>query len=57
MIDNQILKTKLKKELKTLKLTNKQEDVVVKELNYLANLLIDMYISKTKANDNNGKNI
>jgi len=57
MIDNQILKTKLKKELKKLKLTDKQEDVVVKELNYLANLLIDMYISKTKANDTRGKNI
>jgi len=51
MIDNQILKTKLKKELKSLKLTDKQEDVVVKELNYLSNLLIDIYIDKTKKNN------
>ena len=48
MIDNQILKTKLKQELKPLKLTEEQEIIVVKELNYLANLLIDVYIDKTK---------
>ena len=50
MIDNDILKSKIAKELKKLKLTNDQEDDVVKELNYLANLLIDIYIDKTKKN-------
>lgn len=47
MVDNEILKAKLKKELKSLKLTNEQEDIVVKELNYLSNLLIDIYIKQT----------
>lgn len=48
MIDNEILKAKVAKELKKLKYTKEQEDVVVKELNYLANLLIDIYLLKTK---------
>jgi hypothetical protein len=48
MVDNEILKTRLKKQLKELKLSDKQEEVVVKELNYLSNLLIDIYINKTK---------
>jgi len=51
MIDNDILKAKIAKELKKLKLTNEQEDVVVRELNYLANLLIDIYIDKTKGGE------
>lgn len=49
MIDNEILKTKLKKELKKLKLTDEQEDIIVKELNYLSNLMIDIYLDKTKS--------
>ena len=48
MVDNEILKTRLKKQLRELKLSNEQEEVVVKELNYLSNLLIDIYIIKTK---------
>lgn len=48
MVDNEILKKKITKELKKLKLTDEQEDVVVKELNYLSNLLIEIYIEKTK---------
>jgi len=48
MIDNEILKAKIAQELKILKLTEEQEDVVVKELNYLSNLLIEIYIEKTK---------
>lgn len=55
MIDNEILKAKIAKELRKLKLSNEQEDVVVKELNYLANLLIDIYIMETKKKSN--KNI
>jgi hypothetical protein len=47
MIDNEILKAKLKKQLKCLKLTTDQEDIVVKELNYLSNLLIEIYIKET----------
>lgn len=52
MIDNATLKAKLKKELKKLKLTSEQEDILVKELNYLSNLLIDIYIDKTKGGNN-----
>ena len=48
MLDNKILKSKLKKQLKQLKLTEEQEEVIVKELNYLSNLLIDVYIKKTE---------
>lgn len=48
MIENEVLKEKLKKELKALKLTTEQEEIVVKELNYLSNLLIDLYIQETK---------
>lgn len=48
MIDNEILKTKLRKQLRILKLSQTQEDIVVKELNYLSNLLIDVYIKETK---------
>lgn len=51
MIDNEILKAKLKKQLRKLKLSEEQEDIVVKELNYLSNLLIDIYIKETQ----NGK--
>lgn len=53
MIDNDILKKKVARELKQLKLTKQQEDVVVNELNYLANLLIDIYLSKTKGGEKN----
>lgn len=48
MIDNQKLKTKLKSEFQKLKLNNEQEDAIVRELNYLSNLLIDIYIKKTQ---------
>lgn len=52
MIENEILKAKLKKDLKPLKLTDEEEAVVVKELNYLSDLLIEVYIKETK----NGRN-
>jgi len=48
MLDNQILKAKLKKELSKLKLSNQDENILVGELNYLSNLLIDVYIKETK---------
>lgn len=48
MIDNEILKAKLRKQLKRLGLTPEKEEVVVKELNYLSNLLIDIYIKETQ---------
>jgi len=48
MLDNQILKAKLKNELRELKLSSQDEDILVKELNYLSNLLIDIYIKETK---------
>lgn len=48
MIDNEVLKVKLKKELKSLKLTEENEDLLVKEINYLSNLLIDIYIKETQ---------
>ena len=51
MIDNETLKAKLKKELTKLKLTEEKEDLLVKEINYLSNLLIDIYISKTKGGE------
>lgn len=53
MIDNEILKAKIKKELKQLRLNKEQEQITVNELNYLANLLIDIYISKTKGGEKN----
>ncbi|MBI4037788.1 hypothetical protein HY382_01950 [Candidatus Curtissbacteria bacterium] len=53
MIENEELKAKLKKELKALKLNPEHEDQMVKEINYLSNLLIDIYIKKTKGNQNN----
>lgn len=52
MIDNDVLKKKVAKELKQLKLTAEQEEVVVKELNYLADLLIDVYIAQTQKSSN-----
>jgi len=52
MVDNDILKAKLKAQLKCLKLTEEQEEIVVKELNYLSNLLIDIYIEKSKIHTN-----
>jgi len=48
MLDNDKLKTKLKKQLKGLGLNEKQEELMVKELNYLSDLLIDIYIKETK---------
>lgn len=48
MIDNETLKIKLRKELKQLNLSDEQQEIMVKELNYLSNLLIDVYIKETK---------
>lgn len=48
MIDNQTLKTKLKKELNQLSISEEQQELMVKELNYLSNLLIDVYLEETK---------
>ena len=48
MIDNDTLKIKLKNELKELNLTEEQQDTMIKELNYLSNLLIDVYLKETK---------
>lgn len=48
MLDNAILKKKIQKELKKLKLDQKQEDGMVRELNYLSDLLIEVYLRKTK---------
>lgn len=52
MIDNDTLKSRLKKELKVLNLTEQEEELMVKELNYLSNLLIDIYLIKTKGGNN-----
>lgn len=52
MIDNDTLRNKLKKELKILNLTEQDEELMVKELNYLSNLLIDIYLIKTKGENN-----
>lgn len=51
MIDNKLLKTKLRKELQELKLDVEKEEILVGELNYLANLLIDIYINKSKGGE------
>lgn len=48
MLDNETLRKKLSKELNKLKLDGAQEDVMVKELNYLSDLLVDVYVIKTK---------
>lgn len=48
MIENAILKAKLKKELNHLKLAPEQEDAMVNELNSLSNLLLDIYIMETQ---------
>jgi len=48
MLENQILKSKLNKQLKKLKLSEEQKEQVVRELNYLSNLLIDIYIKETQ---------
>lgn len=42
MIDNEVLKVRLKDDLRRLKLTAEQEEQLVKELNYLSNLLLDI---------------
>ena len=55
MIDNEILKAKIKKELKQLRLDKEQEEIVVKELNYLSNLLIDIYIKQTMKEGKSGQ--
>jgi len=51
MVDNDTLKKKLADELKRLKLSDRQQEIMVRELNYLANLLIDVYVKGVK----NGK--
>lgn len=48
MIDSETLKLKLKKELKELNLSEDQEEVMVKELNYLSNLLLDVHLRETR---------
>ena len=53
MLDNKILKEKIREELKSLKLNESQKDVIVKELNYLSDLLIDVYLLKSKNGQSN----
>lgn len=48
MLDNEILKKKIYKYIRPLKLKKAEEDKVVKELNYLSNLLIEVYIDKSQ---------
>jgi len=46
MLDNEVLKTKLKNKLDKLSLNNEQKDKLVAELNFLSNLLIDAYLER-----------
>ena len=46
MVDNSVLEVKLARDLKSLNLSEDQQRQVVKEINFLADLLIDLYQSK-----------
>lgn len=48
MVDNDTLKVRLMPHLKPLKLSSPEEEQMVRELNYLANLIIDGYLRKKK---------
>jgi len=44
MLDDEILKTKLKNRLDRLNINEDDKDKLVAELNYLSNLIIDSYL-------------
>jgi len=48
MIDNEVLRKKLQTKLKKLKLSEGEKNSMVKELNYLSDLLVEVYIQKTQ---------
>lgn len=46
MIENEILKTKLKDKINKLNINEKAKNALIEELNYLSNLLIDIYLER-----------
>lgn len=46
MVDNKTLKTRVAPKLKRLGLTEEQQDQLIKELNYISDLVIDSYLSR-----------
>lgn len=46
MIDNSTLKFKLENQLAKLKLSEEEKEKLIAELNFLSNLLIDVYLAK-----------
>lgn len=51
MVDNNKLKARLAPKLKGLHLTEEQQDQLIKEMNYISDLVIDSYLSRrTKRN-------
>lgn len=50
MLENEILKVKLKKQLDSLNLDAKKKDKLVAELNYFSNIIVDLYLMKKHYN-------
>ncbi|HNV97465.1 MAG TPA: hypothetical protein PKL13_04160 [bacterium] len=53
MLDNEILKFKLKNRLNKLKLTDEQKNQLIAEINLLSNVLIDTYLENKNYGTNN----
>lgn len=48
MLDNEVLRKKIHRELKRLDLDESKEAIMIKELNYLSSLLIEVYVKETQ---------
>lgn len=46
MVENKVLKARLAPLLKRLMLSEEEQEKIVKEINYLSDLLIDNYLAK-----------
>jgi hypothetical protein len=52
VVDNKILKARVAPKLRNLGLSEEQKDQLIKELNYLSDLVIDGYLARKAAKKN-----
>lgn len=55
MMENEILKTKLKEKLNKLNMSENAKNDLVAEFNCLSNLLVDIYLDKKNVQQNTAK--
>ena len=46
MLNNEALKARIKKQLNSLNLDSEKEDKLVRELNYVSSIIVDLYLTE-----------